>query len=343
MIACDGTPNKSRFGANAMIATSMAVLHAAAAASDLPLWRYCSGETAVQIPLPEIQIFGGGAHAGWRVDIQECMVVCLGAATFAEALDWTSEVYRAAGELMQRRGLLQGIADQGGYWPCFRSNEETLDALMEAIARAGLRPGKDIAISIDVAASAFGKSGRYTLALDGSRLDTAGMIELLTGWLDAYPICSIEDPLGEDDTEGFVDFTARNGRRCQIIGDDFLVTNAQRIRKAAADCSVNSALIKPSQAGTITEAREALDAGLVAGFGMIVSGRSGDSEDLTVAHLAVGWNAGQLKVGSFARSERMAKWNELLRIEEQLGGTARLARLPFFGEHGIRSGLRRGV
>jgi enolase len=329
MIALDGTPNKNRLGANAIVATSMAVLDAAADNSGLPLWKHLAGGRPVRLPVPEIQIFGGGAHAARRVDVQDFMVVCLRARNFAEALDHTAEVYRAAGGLMKRRGLLQGVADEGGYWPAFRSNEEALNTVVEAIEAAGFKPGADVAISLDVAASEFGSKGLYELALNKQRLDTGGMIELLSGWLRDYPIISIEDPLAEDDAAGLAAFTAQNGARCQIIGDDFLVTNAARVRQAAADRSVNAVLIKPNQVGTVTETLEALDAGKRAGFGTIVSARSGESEDTTIAHLAVGWDAGQLKVGSFSRSERMAKWNEVLRIEEELGDGARLAAFPF--------------
>ena len=328
MITLDGTPNKSRLGANAIVATSMAALHAAAADAGLPLWRHLAADRPVRLPLPEIQIFGGGAHAARRVDVQDFMVVCLSAKSFAEALDHTAEVYRAAGTLMKRRGLLHGVADEGGYWPAFRSNEEALEALVEAIEAAGFKPGSDVAISLDVAASEFGGNGIYELALTKERLDTGRMIDLLSGWLRDYPIISIEDPMAEDDSAGLAAFTAQNGARCQIIGDDFLVTNAARVRKAAGNGSVNAVLIKPNQAGTVTETLEALDAGKEAGFGTIVSARSGESEDTTIAHLSVGWDAGQLKVGSFSRSERMAKWNEVLRIEEALGGDARLAVFP---------------
>ena len=269
--------------------------------------------------MPEIQIFGGGAHAAGRVDVQDFMVTCPSAGSFAEALDRTAEVYRAAGRIMAERGLLQGVADEGGFWPAFSSNEEALDRLVEAIERAGFTPGGEVAISLDIAASSFGASGRYTLARDGQVLDTDGLIAMLGRWLERYPILSIEDPLAEDDPEGFGAFTAAFGDRVQVIGDDFLVTSADRVRRSAAAQSCNAVLIKPNQAGTITETLAALRAGQEAGFGTIVSARSGETEDVTIAHLAVGWDAGQFKVGSFSRSERMAKWNEMLRIEEASG------------------------
>lgn len=322
MIVLDGTANKGRLGGNAIVATSMAVLHAAAAASGMPLWQHLAQGRKVRIPLPEIQIFGGGAHAARRVDIQDFMVMCPGAASFAQALEWTAEVYLVAGAIMKQAGKLQGVADEGGYWPAFRSNEEALDTLVEAIRKAGFKGGDDVAISLDVAASEFGKNGTYTLALDDRKLDTGAMIDMLGRWCEAYPIISIEDPVAEDDAEGFVAFTRAHGDRCQVIGDDFLVTNAARVRKAATDGATTAVLIKPNQAGTVTETRAALDAGKAAGFGTIVSARSGETEDVTIVPLAVGWDAGQLKVGSFSRSERMAKWNECLRIEEALGGDA---------------------
>lgn len=323
LIALDGTQGKARLGGNAIVATSMAVLHAAAAASGEPLWRHVAAGGPVSLPMPEIQIFGGGAHAARRVDVQDFLIVCPAAASFADALDMTAEVYRAAGAMLAEGGKLQGVADEGGFWPVFATNEDALDALMRAIERAGFRPGEDVAISLDIAASEFGSKGVYTLGPDRRRLDTGGMVEMLAGWLDRYPIVSIEDPLAEDDEAGFRAFTAAAGHRCQVIGDDLLVSGAARVERAIASRSCTAVLLKPNQAGTVTETRAALVAAKAGGFGTIVSARSGESEDVTIAHLAVGWDAGQFKVGSFARSERMAKWNEMLRIEEALGGAAR--------------------
>jgi enolase len=327
LIELDGTPDKHRLGGNALVAVSMAALHAAAGAAGRPLYQHLLGQigSEVLLPAPEIQIFGGGAHAGRRVDIQDFMVVAPAAHTFDQALEMIAEVYRAAGALMAERGLLQGVADEGGFWPAFDTNEAALDALMRAIERAGFIPGQEIALSLDIAASEFGENGHYRLALDGRTLDSDAMAEMLIGWLDRYPIASIEDPLAEDDAEGLRRFTAAVGHRVQIVGDDFLVTSADRVRKAAAQGACNAVLIKPNQAGTISEAKAALDAARAAGWDAIVSARSGETEDVTIVHLAVGWGVGQIKVGSFARSERMAKWNEALRIEEALGPRARFA------------------
>ena len=327
LIELDGTPDKSRLGANATIAVSIAVAQAAAAAAGEPLWRHLRPGGAA-LPLPEIQIFGGGAHAGRRVDIQDFMVVCPGASSFAEALDWTAEVYRAAGALMAEAGKLKGVADEGGYWPDFATNEEALEMLVRAIERAGFVPGEQVAIALDVAASELGRNGRYRLGLEGRELDSEGMIVLLMGWLERYPIVSIEDPLAEDDLDGFTAFTAAAGARCQVVADDLTVTDADRVRRLAELRAANTLLIKPNQRGTLTETKAAWDAARGAGWGGIVSARSGETEDTTIVHLALAWGVPQLKVGSFARSERMAKWNEALRIEEALGPAAKLAR-PF--------------
>ena len=324
LIELDGTPNKRKLGANATLAVSMAAAHAAAAAAGKPLFRYLGGTEGL-IPLPQIQIFGGGAHAGRRVDIQDFMVICPNASSFAEALDWTAEVYRAAGKLMAEAGTVMGVADEGGWWPAFSTNEQALEMLVRAIERAGLIPGEQVAIALDIAASEFGRDGVYKLGLEGRALDRDGMIEMLLGWIDRYPIISIEDPLAEDDAAGFAAFTKAVGHKIQVVGDDFLVTDAARVRDAARLGAANTVLIKPNQRGTLSETKAALDAARAVGYGGIVSARSGETEDVSIVHLAIGWGAGQLKVGSFARSERMAKWNEALRIEEALGGAGRFA------------------
>lgn len=324
LVGLDGTPNKSRLGGNALIATSMAVLDAAATSARLPLWKYLAGDAEVSLPLPEIQIFGGGAHAGRRVDIQDFLVMPVGAQSIDEALAMVAEVYRAAGQLMADAGKRAGVADEGGWWPDFDDNEDALQMLARAIEKAGYRNG-EVAISLDIAASEFGRDGVYTPALEGRTFTTDEWIAKLLDWVAKYPILSIEDPVAEDDTAGMIAFTQAAGRSVQVIGDDYLVTNAQRVRDAAAVRACNAVLIKPNQAGTISETRQALLAAKSLGYASVVSARSGESEDVMIAHLAVGWNAGQLKVGSFARSERMAKWNELLRIADALGSRAAYA------------------
>ncbi len=319
MIELDGTENKSRLGGNALVATSMAIAHSAASAEKLPLWRYLGqSQDAFFLPLPEIQIFGGGAHAGRRVDVQDFMVIAVGAENYEQSLEWTAEVYQAAGALMSEAGLRQGVADEGGYWPTFEANDQALDYLVRSIERAGLVPGEDVAISLDIAATDFGRDGKYRLAADDREVDSDGLIEMLLSWLERYPIVAIEDPLGEDDPQAMAKFTAAAGNKVEIVADDFICTSADRIRSAAGIKACNTALIKPNQAGTLTETKAALDASRDDGWDAIVSARSGETEDVTIVHLAVGWGVKQLKVGSFARSERMAKWNEGLRIADAL-------------------------
>ncbi len=330
LIALDGSDYKSRLGGNAMVAVSMAVAHSAAAARAIPLWNHLLVDQKPRLPIPEIQILGGGAHAGRRVDIQDFMVIAVGAADYVQALDWTAEVYRAAGAIMAEEGRLQGVADEGGFWPAFESNEDGLEILVRAIERAGLRPGEDMAISLDIAATEFRRDGRYRLGLEKRELDSGGLVEMLLGWIDRYPIVAIEDPVAEDDVEGFRRFTRATGDHVLVIGDDLLVTDAARVREMAAQGACNGLLVKPNQAGTLSEARAALDAANRAGWTNIVSARSGETEDVTIVHLAVGWGAYQLKVGSFARSERMAKWNEGLRIADALGDYGRLAARTLF-------------
>lgn len=333
LIALDGTETKARLGANATLAVSMAAAQAAATAQGVPLYEHLGGPDATLLPMPQIQIFGGGAHAGRRVDVQDFMIVCPGATSFAGALEMTAEVYRCAGELLQSRGARYGVADEGGWWPAFSTNAEALETLVAAIERAGFVPGEEVAIALDIAASDFGRAGRYRLGLEGRELDSDGLIELLLGWIERYPIVSIEDPLGEDDPDGFARFTQAAGHRLQIVGDDFLVSHAPLIERAAAIGAANTVLLKPNQRGTLTETLQAWRAARTAGYAGIVSARSGETEDTTIVHLAVGWQAGQLKVGSFARGERMAKWNEALRIEERLGNRARFAGASAFGRN----------
>lgn len=331
LIDLDGTENKSRLGANSTLAVSMATAYAMASSCNMPLYRYFSQDTIGRIPMPQIQIFGGGTHAGKRVDIQDFMVVCPGAQTFAQALEWTAEVYRHAGLLMAQRGSLYGVADEGGWWPDFTSNEQALQMLVKAIESASFIPGEQVAIALDIAASEFGQNGKYQLGLESRQLNSDSLIEMLIGWIDKYPIVSIEDPLAEDDPEGFARFTKAMGHRLQIVGDDFLVSDAKLIREAAKLGAANTVLLKPNQRGTLTETLAAWTTAKELGYSAIVSARSGETEDTTIVDLAIGWNVGQLKVGSFARSERMAKWNRALRIEEQLGNQARFAGATVFG------------
>ncbi|MBO6949976.1 MAG: phosphopyruvate hydratase [Rhodospirillales bacterium] len=320
MIELDGTSNKQRLGGNATVAASMALAHAAAAYEGVPLWQYLrgDGEGEVFLPLPEIQIFGGGAHASRRVDVQDFMVIATGAKSFREALDFTAEVYLSAGRIMADAGKLAGVADEGGYWPDFDTNEEAMETLVRAIEGAGFTPGQEVSISLDIAASEFGENGKYTLAKDDRTMSSEELCAMLVDWMERYPVVSIEDPLGEDDPDGLMKFTWAVGEKLQVVGDDVLVTNAERVRAAAKDKLCNSLLCKPNQAGTLTEAKAAFDAAEKAGMGRIVSARSGETEDSTIVHMAVGWGAPQLKVGSFTRSERMVKWNEGLRIADTL-------------------------
>jgi enolase len=323
LIELDGTPDKRRLGANALVAVSLACAQADAAALKLPLWKKLAGERRVALPVPQIQIFGGGAHAGRRVDIQDYMVICAGAGSFAEALDWTAQIYAAAGARLAKRNALQGVADEGGYWPSFKSNEEGLAELVGAIADAGLEPGRDVAIALDIAATQMHRGGAYHLALENRALSSGQLHAMLMRWIERYPVVSIEDPFAEHDAEAMRAFTREAGERIQIVGDDFFCTNEKKLRGANGAC--NAVLLKPNQVGTVTETLACWDAAKAAGYRAIVSARSGESEDVAIVHLAVGWGVPQLKVGSFSRSERMAKWNEALRIEGALGAKA----LPF--------------
>lgn len=327
--ALDPSPSLATVGANAAVAASLACLHAAAASAGVPLWQWlrssdgdAAGDAAggVRIPLPEIQIFGGGAHAGRRIDIQDLMVMAPGAANFAEALDWTAEIYRAAGA--GRTGTA-GVADEGGWWPGFAANEEAIETLAKAVDAAGFALGRDVVLSLDVAASEFWRDGRYRLALEDRDISTDEMISLVSRWCRDYSIASVEDPLGEHDVHGMRAFTAAMGDRVQVIGDDLYVTNAARVNDLAD--AATAVLVKVNQAGTVTRTRAALDAARANGLGAVVSARSGETEDVSIVHLAVGWGAAQFKVGSITRGERTAKWNEMLRVEESLGERARFA------------------
>ena len=333
LIALDSTPLKSRLGANATIATSVAIAQAAANSQGQALWQYLSQGQPVRLPLPQIQIFGGGAHAGRRVDIQDFLVMPIGAQSFDEALVMVANVYHAAGQWMASLGKRHGVADEGGWWPDFSSNEEALQTLTRSIELAGYRHDQ-VAIALDVAASEFGQSGRYTLGLDQHVYSTDEWLQELLRWVNTYPIVSVEDPFAEDDTAGMQAFTHAVGQKIQVIGDDYLVTRVDLIEAAVRDKACNAVLLKPNQVGTLTETHQAMQTARQHGFGMVVSARSGETEDTAIAHIATGWDTGQLKVGSFARSERMAKWNECLRIEESLGNTS-----VYAGKHGLKLAL----
>ena len=322
LIKLDGTPQKTRLGGNAIVATSLAVAWAAAAAQGIPLWKHLRGQAGLDretphIALPMIQIFGGGRHAADRVDLQDFMVICPGAKTFAEAMELTAEVYLAAQSIMRQRGKLLGVADEGGLWPDFSTNEEALETLTRAVQLAGAQAPAEVAIALDVAASSFQEGKSYRLALDGRTVSTSEWIDVLVGWCKTFPIVSIEDPVGENDDDGFVEVTRRLGGEVQIVGDDYLATSAMAIASAGGRGAGNSALLKVNQCGTVTELIDASKAARAAGWTTVQSGRSGESEDVSLAHLAVGLLSDQIKVGSIARSERTAKWNEMLRIEER--------------------------
>lgn len=315
----DPTPTRSSLGGNATVATSLAVLHAAGAAQGGPVWHYLN-PMPTTIPRPQIQIIGGGAHAARRVDLQDFMVVPMSASRIDVALEQVAECYLAVGALFRKRGSVLGVADEGGHWPAVERNEQALEMLTEGIAAAGLRPGIDLAISLDIAASEFESDGMYHLASEGRTYGRDDWLAVLERWLEDYPIVAIEDPAGEHDPTGMIDFTARASGRCLIVGDDYIVTNAARISAASAQGACDTALIKVNQAGTVSATAAAHAAARSAGWGTIVSARSGETEDISIVGLAVGWGADVLKVGSITRGERTAKWNELIRVDEACGG-----------------------
>ncbi len=318
MIAADGTPDKSRLGGNSLTAVSLAALWAASNGKRLPLWQYLAGNQPVGLPLPEIQIFGGGAHARGSVDLQDFLAIPNGANSFAQSLEWIAEVYYAAGKALASQGKTLAVADEGGYWPQFGSNEGTIAALVRAIESAGFRPGADISIGLDLASTQYFADDKYHWRSESRSFTREQLLDVYAQWVDRYPIMSMEDGFAENDIEGMCAMTARLGHRLQIIGDDFFVTNARQIDQRAALGACNAVLIKPNQIGTVTETRQAIEVATRHKLGCIVSARSGETEDVSIVHLAVGWGVAQLKVGSFARSERMAKWNEGLRIEQSL-------------------------
>jgi enolase len=320
MIDLDRTADKSRLGANAIVAISMAVAKAAAASANLPLFRYLGGPNAHVLPVPMMNILNGGAHADNSVDIQEFMIAPVGAATFAEALRWGAETYHALKAVLKQHGLATGVGDEGGFAPDLAHNRAALDLIVEAIGKAGFTPGADIALAIDAAATEFRADGGYRFE-DATR--TAGeMTVLYAQWLDAYPIVSLEDPLAEEDWTGWTALTAELGDRVQVVGDDIFVTNPDRLRRGIAERAANALLVKLNQIGTITETLDAVTLAQRSGFACMISHRSGETEDTTIADFAVATNSGQLKTGAPARTERVAKYNQLLRIEELLDDAA---------------------
>ena len=323
MIDLDRTPDKSRLGANAILGVSLATAVAAAKSAGLPLFRYIGGPNAHVLPVPMMNILNGGAHADNNVDIQEFMIAPVGAATFAEALQWGAETYHALKAVLKQHGLSTGVGDEGGFAPELGSNQAALDLIMEAIGKAGYTPGQDIALAIDAAATEFFSDGSYTF--EGAAKSTADMTELYAGWLDRYPIVSLEDPLAEDDWDGWQQLTAALGSRVQIVGDDLFVTNPDRLRRGIESRAANSLLVKVNQIGTLTETLDAISLAQRSGFTTMVSHRSGETEDTAIADLVVAMNCGQLKSGAPCRSERVAKYNQLLRIEELLDDAARYA------------------
>ena len=336
LIELDGTPDKSRLGANAILAVSMAAAKAAANAEGLELFEHLGRGEGVLLPLPEIQVIGGGKHAHGRIDLQDFMVVALGARTYEETLEISFNVFHAAAKVLDKRGLLAGVADEGGYWPLFERNEDVFGALIESIERAGYAPGREVGISLDIAATDFFRDRHYELGRERRRFTSEQFAALMIDWVRKYPIVSIEDPMAEDDWEGWSRVRAAIGGCCQLVGDDHFTTNLARIERGIAAGTANAVLIKLNQIGTVTETLRAIRRTQAAGWLPIVSARSGETEDAFIAHLAVATDAGQLKVGSFSRGERMAKWNEVLRIQRHLGGRARFDGAGIFAQAGIR-------
>ena len=330
LISLDGSDQKNNLGANALIASSMALAHAGANAVRKPLWRFLREQQGldieeVVIPLPEVQIFGGGAHAQGSMDLQDFMIMPFGASSFREAMEWVAETYLAAGSIMKQKGKLFGVADEGGYWPAFDNNQQALESLVAAIELAGFDCEKHIGISLDIAATQIYKNNAYFLKAEQRHLNTQEWSSLMMDWLKNFPISAIEDPFVEDDLESHANLLIeieKLDRKVQLVGDDLLVTNLNNISKAKQSNACNTLLCKPNQIGTLSEAYEAFTQAKKNGWSTIVSARSGESEDTTICHLALGWGIEQIKVGSFSRSERMAKWNELLRLEERLGSQA---------------------
>jgi enolase len=341
MVKLDGTPNKSRLGANAILGVSLACAHAAAASRRVPLFEHVATlwqatlhqlaisnqQSAICLPLPMVNMISGGLHAGGNLDVQDFLIIPVGAASYGESLNWIVAVYRSLGRVLSTQGYEATlVGDEGGYGPRLRSNREALELLVEAITAAGFTPGADVSIALDVASTHFYDKGRYRLAAATSEeLSAAEMVNMLAGWVESFPIVSIEDGCAEDDWNGWRLLTERLGSRVQLIGDDLFVTNPARLARGISNRVANAVLIKPNQIGTLTQTLLVTAQAKADGYRTIISARSGETEDTTIAHLAVATDAGQIKIGSVARSERLAKYNELLRIEEQLGDRAEFA------------------
>ena len=322
MIELDGTDNKGRLGANATLAVSLAIAHASAGDRGMPLYRYLGGETAATLPVPMMNIINGGEHAENSIDLQEFMIIPAGAPSFSEALRYGAEVFHNLKGVLSKRGLNTAVGDEGGFAPNLASNEEAIAVIIEAIEKAGYRPGEDIYLGIDAASSEFLKDGIYNLKGEGRELDASGMKDLLADWVRRYPIVSIEDGMGEEDWDGWAAHTASIGSSCQLVGDDLFVTNTSILERGIQEEIANAILIKVNQIGTLSETLAAIKMAQDASYGVVVSHRSGETEDTTIADLAVATSAGQIKTGSLSRSDRIAKYNQLLRIEEQLGDRA---------------------
>ena len=325
MIALDGTDNKGSLGANAILGVSLAVARAAADVVDLPFYRYLGGVSARTLPVPMMNILNGGKHAENSTDIQEFMILPVAAPSFAEATRWCAEVYHALKSVLHDRKLNSNVGDEGGFAPSLGSNREALDVLVAAIEKAGYTPGEQIFLGLDPAASEFYENGKYVLAREGRTLSAVEMVSLYEEWVSAYPIISIEDGLAEDDWEGWAELTKRLGSKIQLVGDDIFVTNTERLARGIEQGVGNSILVKLNQIGTLTETLAAIQMATRAGYTSVISHRSGETEDTTIADLAVATNAGQIKTGAPARSERVAKYNRLMAIEEELGETGRYA------------------
>ncbi len=323
MLSLDGSANKGQFGANAILGVSLAVAKASADDLDLPLYRYVGGANAHTLPVPMMNVLNGGEHADNNVDFQEFMVMPVGAPSFSEAMRWGIETYHALKAVLTERGLSTGIGDEGGFAPDLGSNEEALELLMFAIEKAGLKPGSDMVLAMDVASTEFFKDGQYVLAAENRSLDPSGMVDLLADLAARYPIVSIEDGMDEEDWDGWKELTDKIGDTCQLVGDDLFVTNTERLARGIESDTANSILVKVNQIGTLTETLEAVGMATAAKYTSVMSHRSGETEDTTIADLAVATNCGQIKTGAPARSDRVAKYNQLLRIEDDLGEAAR--------------------